>query len=117
MGILVKRRGIVDALRGVFRRAAPNHEFTLNSLIEKTNASSVEEVALALAVLTKNREVKRLVRVESPYSHMGLGDFSSVQEVPERMYDAYSEREVRVDPSDLVVLFKKMSNEERIGRR
>ena len=66
---------------------------------------SVEELVLALAEIVKHGFVQRVVRVESPLGG-GIGDYDSILDVPDDIYDERQGREIHVQPENLVVIYK-----------
>jgi hypothetical protein len=84
----------------------PGDVYTFDHLYKEISPSSDNNLALILAELVRRGFLEKLVRVESPYTGGGIKDFSSVEDVPERIYDFHSDREIEVQPNNLRVLFK-----------
>ncbi|SRR5713226_1529198 len=84
----------------------PGEVYTFDRLYEEVSPPSREVLSLILGELVKRGVLEQLVRVESPSNKGGIKDFASVNDVPERIYDWRSAREIEVQPDDLRVLFK-----------
>lgn len=93
------------ALLKVFRMN-PNREFTFQSLYLKVKPDSMESLALALDDLVKWGDVVRVFRVESPKTHIGIGDFGTLDEIPSVLFDRTSEEDVSVDPDNVHPIFR-----------
>lgn len=89
-------------------QAQPGAEptYTFEHLIEVLSPSSPEVLSLLLGELQEKGLVEKVIRVESPSKKGGIGDFHSVVEVPDEMYDWRADRTVTVMPENLKVLFK-----------
>lgn len=62
----------------------------------------------ALEKLLKSKKLKETYRVHSPFGDRpGIDDFSSVLEIPSRLFDEDQEAYFDVGPEDIEVLFKK----------
>ena len=55
-------------------------QLTLDQLYSKTGASSLEAFALILDHLVREGVVRRVFRVESPFTREGLGDFDNLKQ-------------------------------------
>jgi hypothetical protein len=84
----------------------PGEVYTFDHLYQEISPSSTKNFALIVSELVQRGFLEKLVRVESPYTGGGIKDFSSVEDVPERMYDFHSDKEIEVQPDNLRVLFK-----------
>jgi hypothetical protein len=83
----------------------PGEEYTFDHLYQEVSPRSPELLSLILTELVKQGFLEKLVRVESPQGG-GIGDFPSVADVPDTIYDWRSDREMEVQPQNLRVLFK-----------
>lgn len=81
-------------------------DYTFDLLIQEVSPQSPEALALALRALVQNGIAKRVIRVESPTTHGGIGDFSSVTEIPEEIHDWRADEDIRVRPENLRVVYK-----------
>ena len=100
-------RSLTDRVRAVF--LAPRvqvAEFTFNHLLQEVQPTSPDELASVLAQLTTARFLEKIIRVESPESHGGIGDFHSLSEVPQEMRDWRTDRVFEVRPENLRVIFR-----------
>lgn len=95
-------------LARVFQEAQEGHKSLplpgLVALAQKVNVS-VEELIPALAELVKHGLAQRIVRVLSPIGG-GIGDFQSVEDIPDEIYDERQGREISVKPENLVIIYK-----------
>lgn len=101
------QHGLSDRVREVFstsRQAAP--EFTFGHLLQKVSPTSPDELALVLAQLTTGKFLEKVIRVESPESRGGIGDFQSLADVPTEMHDWRTDRIIEVHPENLTVIFR-----------
>jgi hypothetical protein len=98
-----------ERLARVFSEASEKHKaLTLPHLVElaqRETPISVEKLVLALTVLVKHGLAKRIVQVESPGGG-GIGNFKSIQEVPDEIYDERQDRWISVEPDNVVVVYK-----------
>jgi len=83
----------------------PGEVYTFDHLYQEISPSSTQNLALIVAELVQRGFLEKLVRVESPTGG-GIKDFPSVEDVPERIYDFHSDREIEVQPDNLRILFK-----------
>lgn len=91
----------------VERAKAEGHkDYTFDLLIQEVNPQSPEALALAMHALVQNGIVQRVIRVESPTTHGGIGDFSSVAEVPKEIHDWRADEDIQVRPENLHVVYK-----------
>jgi len=72
--------------------------FTLEHIFERLRPDSLEQLALALAVLKQSGQVRTFFRVEDPNTHAGLGDYDQFEDIPDELPDRYEEHTVRVTP-------------------
>jgi hypothetical protein len=98
---------IADRVRKVFlssRQQTP--EFTFNHLLQEVGSVEPDQLALVLAQLTLSKVLEKIIRVESPESHGGIGDFHSLTEIPNEIHDWRSDRMIEVGPENLTVIFR-----------
>jgi hypothetical protein len=96
---------IVPRLKEVFG-SQPGFEFTFNSLFDAVKPHNEKQLALALASLVDQGVIRKFVRVQSPTTHGGLGDFPSVIDVPDEIHDIHADSWVQVRPEHLVVIYR-----------
>jgi hypothetical protein len=84
----------------------PGEVYTFDHLYQQISPSSATNLSLILAELVQQGFLEQIVRVESPSTQGGIKDFTSVKDVPERIYDFHADREIEVRPDNLRVLFK-----------
>jgi len=99
-------RGPAKRLEKLASSWRPGEEYTFDHLYKEVSPSSPRTLSLILAELVQRGFLEKLVRVESPSNRGGIKDFPSVTEVPERIYDWRSDREIEVHPDNLRVLFR-----------
>jgi len=82
------------------------HEFTLDRLFDIVGPSSREELAIILGELVSNDILKLVIRVESPTTSGGIGDFDKLEAVPDRIHDWRTDRRINVTAENIRVLYK-----------
>ena len=85
-------------------------EYTFDFLIYQVRPKSPAALALAMRALSEKGIVQRVVRVESPTEHGGIGEFTSVGEIPQEIYDWRSDQHIDVSPENLKVIYKILSD-------
>lgn len=98
-----------DGLVALFKSAAPAEAYTVSELAERLSTQGVEELATALAELTREHVVDQIFRVLSPKNRGGIADFERLDDVPDKIVDWRQDREVDVEPQMVRVLFRKHS--------
>lgn len=82
-------------------------EYSLEHLYEVIHPDSLSMLAQLLTWLTEHRYVDRVFRVLSPRSGLGIQDFSSLREVPDRIFDAVdTESEIDVTDKNIEILYR-----------
>jgi hypothetical protein len=98
-----------ERLARVFNEAREKHKaLTLPHLVQLAQQAtpiSVEKLLLALSVMVKHGLAERIVQVESPAGG-GIGNFKSIQEVPDEVYDERQDQWISVQPENVVVVYK-----------
>ena len=79
--------------------------YTLDRLADLLETNSREDLALILAELVRAGVLRLFVRVESPSSRGGIGDFDDIDKIPDTIHDWRTDRELQVTPEDLRVLY------------
>lgn len=97
---------LLNDLRKESVRSGKAPEYTFEHLYQKTQFSSPEALSVVLADLVDRGEIQKRVRVESPSTGGGIGDYNSLLDVPETIYDWRADKEVAVTPEQLRVIFK-----------
>lgn len=103
----VKRLG--DLLKSAYadeQKGEPAPEYTFDHLLSVLEPSSPEVLSLILAQLVKNGEIRKVIRVESPKNKGGIGDYPSILEVPTTIHDTRADKQIRVTPDLLRVVYK-----------
>jgi hypothetical protein len=98
-------RQLRDAVLNLLRRN-PGREFTFQTLYLKLRPRTAESLALVLDDLARHGAIRRVFRVESPTTHIGIGDYPSIDEIPTRLFDRTSDQDVNVAPDDIRPIFK-----------
>lgn len=101
-----RRRAALKARVMEIFRSNPNNQYTLRHLEQKLAPTSLASLSLVLAELQEEGAVDRIIRVESPENHGGIGDYSSIEDVPDQVYDWRTQQTVDVLPSNTALLFK-----------
>jgi len=98
-----------EHLARVFSEAREKHKaLTLPHLVELAQQAtpiSVEKLVLALTALVRHGLAQRVVQVESPAGG-GIGNFKSIQEIPDEIYDERQDKWISVEPENVVVVYK-----------
>jgi len=98
-----------ERLARLFSDAKDKHKsLTLPHLVQlaqKATPISTEKLILALSAIVKHGLAERVVQVESPAGG-GIGNFKSIQEVPDEIYDERQDQWISVEPENVVVVYK-----------
>ena len=97
------RRSLAAQVTNVLR---PGKELTFNQLVERISPLSVSELGRILDDLTASKVIVQVIRVESPETHSGIRDYSSIDELPENIRDPYTGRMIDVTPDNVKVFFR-----------
>lgn len=81
-------------------------QFTIRHLENKLGQVSIPTLSLALAELQTEGIIDRILRVESPESHGGIRDYSSWDEIPNRLEDWRTGQTIEVTPGNTTLLFE-----------
>jgi hypothetical protein len=81
-------------------------EFTLNRLCELVAPNDRDEFAIILGDLARNGLVKLIVRVVSPSTQGGVGDYSTLDEVPKVVHDRRTDTALEVTSENLRIIYK-----------
>jgi hypothetical protein len=101
---LSRLKSLIDAASSQRDKQAP--EYTFEYLFDTTGFVKPEDLALVLAELVSEGAIQKKVRVYSPSSGGGIGDFESVIDVPPVIFDWRADREVEVTPDNLSVIYR-----------
>ena len=85
---------------------AGTREYTFDRIFQLVQPRSVEALAAALEQLSRAGIVHRVYRVESPSTHVGIGDYDSITDIPNRLYDRSADEELEVDPKSIRPIFR-----------
>lgn len=99
------RADLKGRLRALFA-ANRDSEFTLRLLEMKLGQVPLSALSLALAELQEEGVVDRILRVESPESHGGIEDFTSLEAVPDQIYDWRAGKTIEIEPENIVPIFR-----------
>jgi hypothetical protein len=98
-----------ERLARVFSEAKEKHKaLTLPHLVQLAQEAapiSAEKLILALSAIVKHGLAERVIQVESPDGG-GIGNFKSIQEVPDEIYDERKDQWISVEPENVVVVYK-----------
>jgi hypothetical protein len=85
----------------------PDREYTLENLYLRVQPRPApEQLSIILDQLRQQGAVRRIYRVVSPTSHIGIGDYASFDEIPDRLFDRTADREIQVEPENIRPIFK-----------
>lgn len=79
---------------------------TFEQVLRRVDSIPPEVLSMVLAQLVDLGLAQRVIRVESPTTKVGLGDYDSLEKVPRRLLDHSANQEIDVTPDDLRVLYK-----------
>jgi len=100
-------REAIAKLREILGKANRQEaEFTLNRLCDLVTPRDREEFAIILGELARSGLIKLVVRVVSPSTQGGVGDYPSLDDVPEVVHDWRTDSELHVSPENLRVIYK-----------
>jgi hypothetical protein len=80
-------------------------EFTLDRACELIHSVNREDLVLSLAELVRDGRIKQVIRVVSPKTQGGIGDYESLNDVPHHTTDWRTGTEIEVTPDDLRVIY------------
>lgn len=80
-------------------------EFTLERLSDLVHPRNREELVLALGQLVRKGRLKKLIRVVSPRTQGGIGDYASLDDVPRFTTDWRSGMQIEITPEDLRFIY------------
>lgn len=100
-------RDLVSRIEAIIAgtKSEPDAAYTFDRLKTLTRAESSALLTLALQELVASGKLRTIVRVESPKTHGGIGEFGSVNELPAEIYDWRSGVNVEVRPENVRILF------------
>ena len=81
-------------------------EYTLNSLCDLVTPQDRDTFAMLLGDLARAGFLKLVVRVLSPGTQGGIGEYATLDEVPEVVHDWRTDSELHVSPENLRVIYK-----------
>jgi len=105
IGSARKRREVIQALQELIQ---PGKEYTFRYLVDRFPAIPPQVLALLLSELVSSGVLRNVVRIESPETGGGIGDYDSLLDVPDQIFDFRTQREIVVTPDNVVTLFTKM---------
>ena len=80
--------------------------FSSSRIYDKTRPSSVLVLARILEGLISENILEMVVRVESPYSGVGIADFPSIANVPDVIYDKSRDIEIEVSQENVKTFYR-----------
>ena len=93
-------------LSALVRKArARSYQYTFEHLLDKAAPIAPEILSIFLAELVERGLVRRVIRVESPGTGGGLGDFDAIEALPAQIDDGYGHL-IPVTPDMLRVIYK-----------
>ncbi len=96
-----------DKIVKLFAETSPQHRpvYTFNHLYQVVKPTNATQLAMVLTELVKSGVLRQFVRVESPETHSGIGDYSSITEVPSEIHDESSDTWRNIRPENLRVMY------------
>ena len=82
------------------------NEYDFDRVAQLAHPSSRRELRFLLGWLVRHGVVKLIFRVESPERNAGIEDFESFDDVPDRIFDRYTAREIAVTPQNLRTVYE-----------
>lgn len=100
-------RGSRRRLENLVRKAqAHNHVLTFEMILRRVDSIPPELLSMILARLVDLGLAERIIRVESPTTKVGLGDYLSLDQIPPTIHDESTGHEIIVTPDDLRIIYK-----------
>lgn len=96
----------IKRLRSLVESRRSASEFTFDRLLDELKPSSAETLALLLTALVQEGAASKLVRLQSRSGYAGIGDYSSIIDVPEEIHDPTTDTTFEVTPDDLKVVYR-----------
>jgi len=101
----------------VFDSANKSEVYTIDQLADQLHVNRVDDLAAALADLSKAQVVDQVFRVESPKNRGGIEDYSSLDAVPNVIHDWRQDEDIEVAPNMVRMLFRKHQENANRGER
>lgn len=95
----------LQRLKDFLQGAAKGEEYTLDYLTQRLSDYPPEVLAVALAELVREGVLEQIIRIESPTTHGGIAQYTSLQEVPREIHDWRADEDIHVRPEDLRVIY------------
>jgi hypothetical protein len=95
-----------DSLNELASVLTPGKEYSFRYLTDRIPSVSPQRLSLILSDLASRGILERIIRVESPETGGGIGDFKSLLDVPEEVFDYRTSKNVSVTPDKVVTIFK-----------
>jgi hypothetical protein len=89
------------------------HEYPINRLYETLEPRSVLGLGQILAALVESGVLEKIIRLESPETGISIEQYSSLIEIPDKFYDATSDKEFEVHPEYLQVIYRLAKNKNK----
>lgn len=83
---------------------------TINRLYDILSPSSHSALVLILQSLMNAGVLKQVIRVVSPKTGAGIGEFSSLTEIPNVIHDLTVDEDIEVHENDIKILYKMPSD-------
>lgn len=103
-------KAAVEKLYSLLSSAKPGEsEFALSRLYDKAEPKSQQAFVRLIQILVECDVLEEIVRIESRYGSGGIQDFSSVDDIPNRLHDWRADRDIEVTPGDLHLIYRLLS--------
>ena len=103
---MAKDMRLISALERLAEEAADHkREYSLSALADIVHSESQEALAIALGDAIKRGMIQRVIRIVSPENQGGIGDYSSLNDIPNVVRDWRADRDMEVRPDNLRVVY------------
>lgn len=94
-------REAIDRLKKLLQEfAGQRAEFDLNRLCDLVRPNNRDELSIALGELARQGGIKQVLRVISPRTQGGIGDYESLDQIPRFVHDERTDTEIEINPDD-----------------
>ena len=94
-----------DTIQALADLLEPGKEYSFNFLVHRLPDVPPAQLSLVLSELDDVGVLQRIVRVESPETGGGIGDFRSLLDVPETIVDYRTGKTLEVTPDNIRTIF------------
>jgi hypothetical protein len=80
--------------------------YPIARLLDKVGPNSQYSFVEIVSYLVEEGMMKRILRVESPKTRTGLGDYESIEDIPKNIHDETTDENIDVSPQDIKLYYK-----------